>query len=118
VWKRHGDQRLARLPEDERTKIIAERGAHRATARMRHQASRRSRVAARPAMIPGRRQAASEVGRTADGGLVCPRCGGTQFEARRSNVKRAALVPIEIGTPLTSQNQVRCVTCGTKFKRG
>lgn len=59
----------------------------------------------------------SEVGKTEDG-IRCPKCGGSQFKARRSNLKRAALAPLVVATPLTKQNQVQCVTCGAKFKRG
>jgi hypothetical protein len=66
-----------------------------------------------------RTQRISEVGTQVPGGLACPKCGGTQFKARRSNTKRVTLAATAaIATPLTRQTQVQCVTCGTKFKRG
>jgi hypothetical protein len=49
----------------------------------------------------------------------CPKCGGTQFKARRSNTKRfVGAATIGVGTVLTSRSQVQCVTCGAKFRRG
>ena len=66
----------------------------------------------------------SKVGRRGsdDGTIRCPGCGGTQFKARRSNFKRTAVVALlpvaAIAAPLTKKNQVQCVTCGAKFKRG
>jgi len=66
-----------------------------------------------------RHQRISEAAVHTPGGLTCPKCGGAQFKARRSNTKRVTLAATAaIATPLTRQNQVQCVTCGTKFKRG
>ena len=55
----------------------------------------------------------SEVaGRTADGQPTCPKCGGTQFTAKRSGrgKMRAGL--------LAPKTEVACVTCGTHYSRG
>jgi uncharacterized protein with PIN domain len=42
----------------------------------------------------------------------CPNCGGTEFTAKRS-------VKGKIGFGLLARkSQVRCVSCGTMFKRG
>jgi DNA-directed RNA polymerase subunit RPC12/RpoP len=66
---------------------------------------------------PLRMQKVSKAAST-DDGLRCPKCGGQQFKARRSNSRRLALVPVAVLMPLTSKNQVQCVTCGQKFRRG
>jgi hypothetical protein len=54
----------------------------------------------------------SRVGQHTEGGLACPRCGGTQFKAKRS-VKGKVAAGL-----LAPKSQVRCVTCGAVFKRG
>lgn len=56
----------------------------------------------------------------------CPKCGGTQFTAKRS--KKGKGVGIAIGAVtlglgavavgLAPKSQVKCVTCGTMYKRG
>lgn len=52
----------------------------------------------------------------------CPKCGGTQFKARRSTGGRVKTVVYgAVFLPLAAipkQTQVQCVTCGTKFTRG
>jgi hypothetical protein len=45
-------------------------------------------------------------------GLACPRCGGSQFKARRS---KKGILAVGVLAPKT---QVQCVACGAKFKRG
>ena len=50
----------------------------------------------------------------ADGSLRCPKCGGTQFGARRSTAMK---VGFGIGSLLATPNQVQCVACGAKYKR-
>jgi hypothetical protein len=63
----------------------------------------------------GPRQKLSSVGVRTESGLACPNCGGMQFTAKRS-VKGKLLAP---AWGLTApKSQVRCVACGTMFKRG
>ena len=60
----------------------------------------------------GRRDPLSVVGDRSGPGLACPKCGGTQFTAKRSVLGKA------IGGVLAPKSEVKCVTCGTIFKRG
>jgi DNA-directed RNA polymerase subunit RPC12/RpoP len=60
----------------------------------------------------GDRAPLSVVGRKTDSGLKCPKCGGTQFKAKRSVAGKMA-----VGV-LAPKTQVKCETCGTMFKRG
>ena len=61
----------------------------------------------------------SEVGVKGEGGLACPKCGGTQFQARRTKAARTGVVMGGLaGAAMTKQKQVTCVTCGTIYKRG
>lgn len=51
--------------------------------------------------------------------LLCPNCGGSQFQANRSAGAKALLIPtVGIGALLAPKSRVKCVTCGTVFKRG
>jgi hypothetical protein len=61
------------------------------------------------------------------GGLACPKCGGTQFKARRSKGARVGIAATTIATgglaglgaaAVTKQRKVQCVTCGTIYERG
>lgn len=53
------------------------------------------------------------------GTLRCPKCGGTQFEAKRSGRGKAiGVVTLGVGAVLMPKSRVRCVTCGKEFKRG
>jgi hypothetical protein len=54
----------------------------------------------------------SKVGVRGATGLQCPKCGGTQFTAKRS-----AGGKIGLGL-LAPKTRVRCVTCRTQFTRG
>lgn len=55
----------------------------------------------------------SEAGaRTATGELACPRCGSTQFVAKRSAGGKV------MAGVLAAKTRVRCVACGTTFIRG
>lgn len=47
-----------------------------------------------------------------DGTLRCPKCGGTNFTAKRSMKGKIA-----VGL-LAPKTRVKCVTCGKMFKRG
>jgi hypothetical protein len=61
----------------------------------------------------GSRKSLSEVGgHTPTGVLKCPRCGSTNFTAKRSMVGK-----VSFGV-LAMKSQVRCVACGMMFKRG
>jgi hypothetical protein len=60
----------------------------------------------------GKREDLSNVGKQTSQGLACPKCGGTQFTAKRSMKGKVA---IGVFAPKT---QVKCVACGTMFKRG
>jgi hypothetical protein len=54
----------------------------------------------------------SQVGVKSAGGLACPKCGGTNFTAKRS-------VGGKVGLGLLApKTRVRCVTCGATFTRG
>jgi hypothetical protein len=68
----------------------------------------------------GSRERLSAVGEhAADGTLKCPRCGGTQFTAKRSNTGKAVgFATLGVGGLIAPKSQVKCVACGLKFKRG
>lgn len=66
----------------------------------------------------GGRKTLSQVGNRTDGGVACPKCGGTQFTAKRSKKAKVGLLPLAILIPLAPKSQVQCVACGTMFKRG
>jgi hypothetical protein len=57
-------------------------------------------------------------------GLACPKCGGTQFKARRTAGDRTMIalgtVTTGVGGILSAQKRqqkVQCVTCGTFYER-
>ncbi len=54
----------------------------------------------------------SQVGVKSAGGLACPKCGGTNFTAKRSAGGKVGL------GLLAPKTRVRCVTCGANFTRG
>lgn len=66
----------------------------------------------------------SQVGDRSGGTLACPKCGGTNFKAKRSGKAKIASIgaaPLTGGASLAGlakASQVKCVTCGTYFKRG
>lgn len=62
-----------------------------------------------------KKQKLSEVGSATENGLACPKCGGTNFTVKRSG---KAKVMLGVGAMLVKGSQVRCVSCGTVFKRG
>lgn len=65
------------------------------------------------------RERLSEVGKDDDGTLRCPKCGGQQFTAKRSKKgKIIGVATVGVGALLAPKSQVKCVTCGTMFKRG
>ncbi len=64
----------------------------------------------------GHRQLLSAVGKQGDAGLACPKCGSTQFTAKRSMTGKL-LLPI-VSIALLPKTRVKCVACGTMFKRG
>ena len=49
------------------------------------------------------------------GNLHCPKGNGTQFEAVRSTGRKLLF---GVASLLAPANEVRCITCGAKFKRG
>jgi hypothetical protein len=57
-------------------------------------------------------QTLSATGVRTVGGLACPRCGGTNFTAKRS------ADGVLLGGVFAPKSQVKCVTCGKIFKRG
>jgi hypothetical protein len=65
-----------------------------------------------------RREKISEVGNVTEAGLACPKCGGTQFKAKRSRGAKVLLSPMAITIPLAPKTRVKCVTCGTEYRRG
>lgn len=76
----------------------------------------------------GHREALSKVAaRTEDGILKCPKCGSTQFTAKRSMKGKLIGGTIGVATlgiagpaaaALAPKTQVKCVACGTMYKRG
>jgi DNA-directed RNA polymerase subunit RPC12/RpoP len=54
----------------------------------------------------------SKVGIKGGTGVQCPKCGGTQFKAKRSAGGKVGL------GVLAPKTRVRCVTCGTQYTRG
>lgn len=54
----------------------------------------------------------SKVGVKGQAGLACPKCGGTQFKAKRSAGGKVGL------GLLAPKTRVRCVTCGAQYTRG
>jgi predicted RNA-binding Zn-ribbon protein involved in translation (DUF1610 family) len=67
----------------------------------------------------GSREKLSEVGTQTGDGLKCPKCGGTQFTAKRSKKgKVIGFTTLGVGGLVAPKSQVKCVTCGTMFKRG
>jgi predicted RNA-binding Zn-ribbon protein involved in translation (DUF1610 family) len=67
----------------------------------------------------GRRKKLSAVGDRTDHGLACPKCGGTQFTAKRSKAgKTLGIATLGVGGLIAPKSQVKCVACGTMFKRG
>ena len=66
---------------------------------------------------------------TGDGGPVCPKCGGTQFKARRTVGQRLGIAAVGTLTlPLSAgagalaaakgmKQKVQCITCGTFYAR-
>jgi hypothetical protein len=67
----------------------------------------------------GTREQISAVGAKTDAGLACPKCGGSQFTAKRSKKgKVIGFATIGVGGLVAPKSQVKCVTCGTMFKRG
>jgi DNA-directed RNA polymerase subunit RPC12/RpoP len=54
----------------------------------------------------------SKVGVQGQAGLACPKCGGTQFKAKRSAGGKVGL------GLLAPKTRVRCVTCGAQYTRG
>lgn len=67
----------------------------------------------------GSREELSAVGERTDYGLACPKCGGTQFTAKRSvKGKVIGIGTIGVAGLIAPKSQVKCVTCGTMYKRG
>jgi hypothetical protein len=67
----------------------------------------------------GERKKLSQVGAKSDAGLACPKCGGTQFTAKRSNKgKIVGISTLGVAGLIAPKSQVKCVTCGTMFRRG
>lgn len=57
-------------------------------------------------------------------GLACPKCGGTQFKARRTAGDRTKIAAGTVTTGVggvfsarKNQQKVQCVTCGTFYDR-
>ena len=68
----------------------------------------------------GSRQKLTEVAdSTSDGTPQCPRCGGSQFTAKRSNKgKVVGIGTLGVAGLIAPKSQLKCVACGMKFKRG
>lgn len=61
---------------------------------------------------PSRRRKFSQAAVDGPNGAACPNCGGTQFTAKRSGLGKVGFGVLAV------KSMVRCVTCGTTFKRG
>jgi hypothetical protein len=60
----------------------------------------------------GRREELTAVGTRGERGVACPRCGASQFTAKRSMAGKTGF------GVLAPKTMVRCVACGLMFKRG
>lgn len=60
----------------------------------------------------------SKVGDTSSGTLACPKCKGTQFKAKRSGLGKLASAPLPVTMLLVPKHHVKCVACGTTYRRG
>lgn len=79
---------------------------------------RAERAAARKAVVEDqarRRRPLSEVAERTAAGLACPKCGGTQFKAAR---KTSTKLMFGAASMLGQAHFVRCVSCGTRYRRG
>jgi ssDNA-binding Zn-finger/Zn-ribbon topoisomerase 1 len=71
------------------------------------------------------RRKISNVGVRTDAGLTCPKCGASQFKAKRSGFGKTLVAPLFIipivgavaGAALP-KTRVQCVACGKVFTRG
>lgn len=75
-------------------------------------AANASRLARKAAKDP---KPLSQVGDKTGAGLACPKCGGTQFKAGRKTSTKLAFGATSM---LGQAHFVRCVTCGTRYRRG
>ena len=76
-----------------------------------------SRVANQMTKAPGSNVRLDFSAISSDGS--CPKCGGSAFKAKRSAMAKVLLVPtVGVGTLLAPKSRVRCVTCGTEYRRG
>ena len=64
-------------------------------------------------------QKISEVGhRPLSWTIRCPKCRGTSFHPRRSSLARVlSIATLGLATMFAPKSRVKCVTCGTSFKR-
>jgi hypothetical protein len=123
----------ARLESAERTQASTAAQQEVARAREQRKAARASADAERLRKFGEQRQTQktplSQVAQRADGGgLICPRCGGTQWRRgrRRLGAPGAATVATVYLGPIGGiaasaaggKSTVVCVTCGAKFQRG
>ena len=68
--------------------------------------------------MAGSRRRLAEVGNQTQAGLACPRCGGTQFTAKRSAKGKAiGFATLGVGGLIAPKSRVKCVTCGMMFLR-
>lgn len=84
-------------------------------------AKAQSGSAADPHLSKGqaRRSKISEVADRSEGDVRCPKCGGTQFKAKRSGRgKVIGVATVGVGAVLAPKSRVKCVTCGTEYRRG
>jgi len=49
----------------------------------------------------------------------CPKCGSQQFTAKRSKKgKTIGVLTVGVGVMVAPKSQVKCVSCGTMYRRG
>jgi hypothetical protein len=63
----------------------------------------------------GHRVNLTDIATPGEDGPKCPKCGGTQFTAKRA---KKGFVLVGVGALVAPKSQLKCVTCGTMFKRG
>lgn len=125
-WKVYDVQRLKAMEPAERQTFLAARSKRQADARQARSEKKQTKEASRLANGTATNRKISEVGKREDGTLGCPRCGSSQFKARKSTGKRTAIATTAvISGGITAvaglaakKNQVQCVACGARYSRG
>lgn len=65
-----------------------------------------------------KRKTLKKAGGLTSGVPTCPKCGGTAFEACRSNAQKVDAVLFLPALLFQKKQDIRCVICGARFRRG